>query len=637
MSNPEPITNFKTKIQKNDSSASNLRDPNIIFPTSRKEADSTISEIINSQTKTSPVMLRSFNKDLSESMDKKKDSVSISAKDRNINQIHVPTKAEIASLKTSLNTGGKGLFSSSTASPTASPKIPDIPKMGEVIKKDINLIPKVSNPKIESTDIFPKVPDIPKVVNSIEKSDNFIPKPVNSENTSLKPSNLKESGFSSSQFAPQKISDIPKMIDINKGGNNLIPNIPNPKTEGFGFKGDVSKAVGIIREIVPIEKVILPKKETESFKKDFSSEIFPRPPQSAYTKQQEFVKKDTLKQPAGVVVEDTAKKQKLWDEFDQMIHGEDDDSESSQPETNTVTDVSTPDFDLDKKNNNEGNLILPKGNNDIHVSADDLKKFKEEILSSVEKEKELQLKLQSVAKQEIDLTEEENKEESEKIKIKQQLNDILEQESKIESFIHSFEEQERQTTNLEKLHSLEQERWSQEEKRTQIEKSKWALNEEYEKILASLKEKNIKLEQLKNSKDSLNKEISVLLEEKKQKESKIRLGEIEQERIEIENTQMVFLEEKKSIDKTIDLLKDNRQKVLEEKQVAEENEQKAETLSEKRIFEEKRQNIEIRQRSIEQQTWEAKQKLEKVMEDLKKTNECYNVAISKEEEERKRL
>jgi len=588
MSNLEPITNFKTKKQKDNSSTSDLRDPNIIFPTSRKESDfTTVSEIIDNQKKISPIMLRSFNKDLSEAMDKKKDSVSISAKERKTNQISVATKAEIDSLKSSLNSGKEGAFLSSLSS---SPKIFGTPKIEEAINKKAkdSIPPKVLDLKVESPIAFRKAPEAPRVT-ALEK------------------------------------------------GNAPIPKIPPTAPQNVAFKGDIPKAIDAIKEIVHTEKIILPKKEV----KDFSSEIFPRPPQLKNPKQQEPVKKAILQEPVNEVMEDAEKKQKLRDVFDCMIFGGDEGGEFSQPKpqpkTNTVTNVSNPNSDIEKKNNDEDNLILPKENNYIHISGDDLKKLKEDILSAVAKEKELQSKIQALSKQEIDLTEEENKAESEKIKIKEQLDDVLEQERKIESSIHSFEEQEKGTTDLEKLHNIEKERWSQEEKRTQIEKNKWNLNEKYEKILTLLKEKNNKLEQIKNFKDTFNREAFSLMEEKKQKETKICLGEIEQERIEIEKTQMDFLEEKKNIDKTLDLLKNNRQKVLEEKQIAEENEQKAEALSEKRIFEEKRQNIEIRQRSIEQQTWEAKQKLEKIMEDLKKTNESYKVVISKETEVRGKL
>ena len=217
------------------------------------------------------------------------------------------------------------------------------------------------------------------------------------------------------------------------------------------------------------------------------------------------------------------------------------------------------------------------------------------------------------------------------------LDDILQQEKEIESMIRGIEQQEKKELGTNERHTIEKKRWEQEEKRVQIEKNKWDIGETYKKQTSSLKEKKTKLEQVKCSKDDFSKKIVLLLKKKKRKETEIRLGEMEQKREEIENIQVTFLEEKKSIDKTLSLLKENKQKVIEEKRVAEENEKKVEAISEKRIFEEKRQNMEIRQRSIEQQRWEAEQKLEQIMKKIEETNKQYGVVTGMEEEIRKNL
>ncbi|MCK5592083.1 MAG: hypothetical protein KAI72_09025, partial [Candidatus Pacebacteria bacterium] len=70
MSNIYPKSILKTKIEKDDSSDSSLRDPNIIFPQSGN-SQKTLSSVTKEETAT-PVMLRSFNKDISDALEKKK-------------------------------------------------------------------------------------------------------------------------------------------------------------------------------------------------------------------------------------------------------------------------------------------------------------------------------------------------------------------------------------------------------------------------------------------------------------------------------------------------------------------------------------------------------------------------------------
>ena len=78
MDNTDTKTNSETKTQKDDLPTNNLRDPNIILPQSRRNIKpASTSGPIDMQKKTDPVMLRSFNKDISEAMAKKKSLVSV--------------------------------------------------------------------------------------------------------------------------------------------------------------------------------------------------------------------------------------------------------------------------------------------------------------------------------------------------------------------------------------------------------------------------------------------------------------------------------------------------------------------------------------------------------------------------------
>ena len=343
-------------------------------------------------------------------------------------------------------------------------------------------------------------------------------------------------------------------------------------------------------------------------------------------------------QKSDIADQDIRKNQKLHDDFDRMIHGEHNSGQDiSQVKkiSETTTKKTLP--QQEKKPEKEIKPALSKAVINIHISADELKKLKEEIFNISAEEKELQSKLQDLTKEEITLTGEENREEAEKNLARKQLDDILQQEKEIESMICEIEQQEKEAKGADERHNIETKRWAQEEKRVQIEKNKWDIGEKYEKLTASLKEKKVKLEQNRYSKDELGKKIIVLLKNKKGKETRVHLGEMERKKEEIENIQMTLLEEKKNFDKTLALLKENKQKVIEERVVAEENEKRVESMSEKRIFEEKRQNMEIRQRSIEQQRWEAEQKLEQVIKKIKNTNEQYKVTTSMEEEIRKKL
>ena len=553
MDNTNTKTNSETKTQKDNLTVNNLRDPNIILPQSRRSMKPVgTSGPLDMQTKTDPVMLRSFNKDISEAMAKKKSSVSI--KDV---------------------------------------KIPKAPKDQER-----------SQPPTP-----PKAPSAPTI--------SFLKKPVGSTD-------------------PKKVLAPQKTADEIKIKTKPIPSAPTPESV-----------------VVKKEEVHIPqtpktpeaklqfnnKKQGKGEREDFLSEIFPKPPQITQTGEQKFIKKVALsQQKRGVTDQDVQKNQKLRDDFDRMIHGEHDNNQSvSQVEKISETTVKKTLPQQEEEIEKEIKPALSKAVINIHISANDLKKLKEEILNIETEEKELQSKSQDVTKEEITLTEEENKEEAEKNLARKQLDDVLQQEKEIESMIREIEQQEKEARGADERHNIETKRWAQEEKRVQIEKNKWDIGEKYEKLTTSLREKKVKLEQIKSSKDNIGKKIITLLKKKKGKETEVHLGEMERKKEEIENIQMTLLEEKKGFDKTLALLKENKQKVIEERIIAEENEKRVEAMSEKRIFEEKRQNMEIRQRSIEQQRWEAEQKLEQIIKKIKNTNEQYKVTTSMEEEIRKKL
>lgn len=510
MSNIYPKSTLKAKTKKDDSSTSNLRDPNIIFPQKGRGIES--KDILGSsvaKSKTNPVMLRSFNKDISEAMSKKENLVS--KKDVKISQqpksLAIPVAPPVKSIK-----------------PIPTAPLPE----KDVLKKE-----EVSSKKIAE---------------------------------------------------PQ-----PQLL--NKNSKKESPCIDNIK---------------------PIESVNEKLKE----RKKFLLEIFPKPPQVSQKTESGIRRGAALPRKKNIVVDEKIKKkQKLHNDFDRMVHGEYDSNEDN--------------LQINKLSKKRFSTKLVAN---VQMSDDDFKKLIEEIRNIETEEKELQSKLQELAKQEIAITKEENEAEAEKNLTKKKLDDILLQENETESVIYSLEKQAKETKKIEKLHDIETKRWGQEEKRAQLEKNKWSLHETYDKLLTSLKEKREKIEEIRKSKDTLNKRQDPLVEEKNQKKIKILLGEIGREKEGIENVQMSILEEKKNLDKTLSLLLENKQKVIEEGRLAEENEKKVDTISDKRIFEEKRQNIEIRRRSIEQQRWEVEQKLKDILERLKKTNDQYNLITEKEKE-----
>lgn len=389
----------------------------------------------------------------------------------------------------------------------------------------------------------------------------------------------------------------------------------------------VPKSATVKKEEVTLDKVT-PKTIDKRFERkgNLSSEIFPKPPQAQSTKTKVLKKGHTrlavpLDQKGNTADQNIVDTQNLYADFDKMIYGEYVDRSSDQTGKPKAQPTQQQAHNIKKPIQSTAQKEI-----EIHISASDLEKIKQEISSMKTVEKELEAELSDLTKQDIILTEQTGRQKDEKAQIKDRLDDILQQEIRIESVIRDIEQEEQAAGSAEDRHNIETRRWNQEERRVQIEKNKWNTGEKYEKLESVLKENEQKLEQVKFLKDAANKKIVVLLKEQKQRETKMHLGEIEQRQKETEDTQMSLLEEKKSIDKTLDLLEENKQKIIKERKSVEESEVKVESISEKRVFEEKRQNMEIRQRSMEQQRWDAEQKLEQIMEKIKKTNIEYKVA-----------
>jgi len=266
-----------------------------------------------------------------------------------------------------------------------------------------------------------------------------------------------------------------------------------------------------------------------------------------------------------------------------------------------------------------------------------LTKIKEEITNLLAVEETQQSELSNITKQETFLATEKTQQENQKVQVRNQLDDVLRQESNVEELISAIEKETQGAISAEERHNIEKKRWEQEEKRARIEKNKWTINAEYEKILDELEEKEQKLKQINNKKEEINTNLILLSKAKKEKEVQIQLEEVEQQKREIEDTQIEFLDKKKEIDHTLALLEENKQKVVTERRVAEEDEANADSLSEKRVFEEKRQNTEIRQRSIEQQRWDAEQMLQQIMGKITEANLRYKAIEDKEEKIQKEL
>ena len=322
MDNTDTKINSETKTQKDNLSANNLRDPNIILPQSRRNMKPVKAPgPINMQAKTDPVMLRSFNKDISEAMAKKKSSVSI---------------------------------------------------------KDVKI---------------PKVPEAPKTFSPIKT-------PTASDDS------LREPALSTD---PEKAYMVQKTAGKNKIKTKPIPSAPIPES------------VAVKKEGVRTNKIVAAKLDDKSLKKEenFSSEIFPKPPQFSQTGEQKFIKKVALsQQKSDIADQDIRKDQKLCDDFDRMIHGEyDNNQEISQvkqtKELSKITIKKIP-SQQEEKIKKEVKPVLSKAVINIHISTDDLKKLKEDILDINAEEKELGSKLQDLTKEEITLTEEENREEADK-------------------------------------------------------------------------------------------------------------------------------------------------------------------------------------------------------------------------------
>ena len=139
MSNIYPKSILKTKIEKDDSSDSSLRDPNIIFPQSGN-SQKTLSSVTKEETAT-PVMLRSFNKDISDALEKKKNPpyVKKTEPQKSVKKSTVPVAPPVKKVNDSVT------VNLDKKSKTKS--IPNAPLPGKVVLKKENVSTKKTTVK----------------------------------------------------------------------------------------------------------------------------------------------------------------------------------------------------------------------------------------------------------------------------------------------------------------------------------------------------------------------------------------------------------------------------------------------------------------------------------------------------------
>ncbi len=269
---------------------------------------------------------------------------------------------------------------------------------------------------------------------------------------------------------------------------------------------------------------------------------------------------------------------------------------------------------------------------EMHVSQEELNIFKSDIVR-------IDSEIKAFLAQRESTLAKKDQAEKEKVSLKakidatkDRISEKQRREKEITERIHQIEKKETQTENKDERHVNEKERWKQEDMRADIAQERLDIEESYEKIIASIREKEDEFVRAEESFKELEHQVKARIKEKEEKKLKVKLGEIESKKKEIEDIQVALLEEKRRLDRLHEDFESRGEQYSKDNELVEKEKSKATELADRKILEEKIVSIQKERRKVEQKRWEAEKSLEIVLEKIAKSNGHYTT-ISKLEQD----